>query len=124
MAETAEPMIVTRVYTGDDGKTHLETLEVELALRGVSGLSELVPATGVIFRRTPPDMNIDWHPAPRRQYVVTLAGEGEIEVGDGSKLPLGPGSIVLVEDTDGRGHITRGTGTEDRLSLFIPLPEE
>ncbi|MDP6605730.1 MAG: hypothetical protein QF664_05675 [Dehalococcoidia bacterium] len=124
MAETAEPMTMTRVYTGDDGKTHLETVDIELSVAGTSGYSELVPATGVIFRRTPPDLDIDWHPAPRRQFVITLAGEGEIEVGDGSILPLGPGSIVLVEDIDGQGHITRGRGTEERLSIFIPFPEE
>lgn len=127
MPEMAEPMTVTRVYTGDDGETHLETLEVQLPLHGVTGLSATVPVTGLIFRRTPPDLDIDWHPAPRRQYIVTVAGRGEIEVSDGSKLALGPGSIVLVEDTaqsGGKGHLTRGVGTEDRLSLFIPLPED
>lgn len=30
---------------------------------------------------------------------------------------------MLAEDTTGKGHITRGIGTEERLSLFIPLPE-
>jgi hypothetical protein len=125
MADRIDPFAVTRVYTGEDGETHLEQTGVELEQRGgVSALSELVEATGVIFRRTSPDLFADWHPAPRRQYVVTLAGEGEIEVSDGSILPLGPGSVVLVEDVDGVGHITRGRGKEDRLSLFIPLPDE
>ncbi len=127
MPDLAEPMTVTRVYTGDDGETHIETLEIELPLRGVSGLSETVPVTGLIFRRTPPDLDIDWHPAPRRQYIVTVAGRGELEVSDGSVLALGPGTIVLVEDTaesNGKGHLTRGVGKEDRHSLFIPLPEE
>ncbi len=122
MTEDTRPMTVTRVYTGDDNETHLETIEVELEPRGRGGaLSQLVAATGVIFRRTPPDYFVDWHPAPRVQYVVTLSGEGEIEVSDGSKLALGPGSVVLVEDTDGVGHITRGRGTVDRFSMFIPL---
>ena len=127
MAENAEPMTISRVYTDDDGETHIDSVDVELPLRGVTGLSETVPVTGLIFRRTPPDLDIDWHPAPRRQYIVTVAGRGEIEVSDGTKLELGPGTIVLVEDTaesGGKGHLTRGIGTEDRLSLFIPLPED
>ena len=60
-------------------------------------------------------------------FVITIQGEGEIETSDGTLLPLGPGSIVLVEDTadtNGRGHITRGKGSADRLSLFIPVPAE
>ena len=34
-----------------------------------------------------------------------------------------PGSIELAEDLTGKGHISRGVGNEDRISLFIPLAE-
>jgi hypothetical protein len=30
---------------------------------------------------------------------------------------------MLAEDTTGKGHITRGRGTAERISLFIPLPD-
>jgi hypothetical protein len=118
-------MAVWRVYTGDDELTHAEQMEVPLTeARGGGAVSRLLAGPGVMLRRTPPDYFIDWHPAPRRQFVITIAGAGEIELGDGTKLALGPGTITLVEDVDGQGHITRGAGSEDRVSLFIPLDDD
>ena len=75
------------------------------------------------FRRTNKDYDLDWHPAPSRQYVVTLSGESEIELEGGRKLRLGPGHILLAEDTTGQGHISRALGAGDRISLFIPLAD-
>ncbi|HEX5504617.1 MAG TPA: hypothetical protein VFW96_18505 [Thermomicrobiales bacterium] len=113
-----------RIYAGPDGESHFADVEVALeASRGGSALSALVPATGVIFRRGAPGQFLDWHPAPRRQFVVTLTGEAEIEAGDGEVRRVGPGTVMLAEDTTGRGHITRGVGAAERLSLFIPLPD-
>lgn len=113
-----------RIYTGPDGESHFEDVEVPLPNRVRSSeLSELIPATGVIFRRSPPDEFIDWHPAPRRQFVVTLAGEAEIVASDGEVRRVGPGSVMLAEDTTGKGHITRTVGGRERLSLFIPLED-
>jgi glycine/D-amino acid oxidase-like deaminating enzyme len=86
-------------------------------------LSETVAVTSLQFRRTNQDYNLDWHPAPRRQYVITLSGESEVEIEDGKKIRLGPGHILLAEDTTGQGHISRAVGTKDRLSLFIPLAD-
>jgi hypothetical protein len=113
-----------RIYTGDDGETHFEDIDVPL-VHGRSGsmLSDLIPASGVIFRESAIDQYVDWHPAPRRQFVVTLSGHAEVEASDGETRRIGPGTVMLAEDTTGKGHITRAVGTEPRLSLFIPLPD-
>ena len=37
--------------------------------------------------------------------------------------PRRPGHINLIEDTTGKGHITRNFGPEDRIVLTIPLAE-
>ena len=76
---------------------------------------------GAEIRRAPPGRVVDWHPAPRRQYVITLSGRGEIELIDGTKIQLGPGSINLAEDLTGKGHITRVIGNEDRVTIAIPV---
>ena len=115
---------VTRIYTGPDNQTHAEEYEVQLgAPRGATEVAEPIDVTSLQFRRTSPEYFIDWHNAPRRQYVVTLSGESEVELGDGTKIRLYPGHILLAEDITGQGHISRAVGSEDRISLFIPLPE-
>ena len=124
-AQERTPIKVTRIYTGEDGKTHIEELDVPLGpRRGATERSEPVPVTSFQFSRSSPDYFHDWHHAPRRQYVVTLAGEAEVEIGDGTTIRLHPGHILLAEDLDGQGHISRAVGSEDRISLVLPLAEQ
>ena len=113
-----------RIYADEQGESHFEDVEVPFSGRSrESELSELIPASGVIFRRSPADQYIDWHPAPRRQFVVTLSGEAEVEASDGEVRRIGPGTVMLAEDLTGKGHITRGVGAAERISIFIPLPD-
>ena len=116
-------MKVTRIYSGDDGESHLEDVEISLTQRGgaIGAISQLESATGVLFRETEGDYDFDFHNAPRRQYVINLDAAVEIEVGDGTKRVLGPGEILLAEDTTGRGHISRAVDGKKRRSLFITL---
>ena len=88
-------MKVTRVYTGPDNQSHFEDVDIPLKDGGMVGqVSERVQATGMIFRQTSGDYDLDFHNAPRRQYVVMLDGEVEIEIGDGTKRVLGTGDIL------------------------------
>ena len=68
-----------------------------------------------------PGTFVDWHNAPRRQYVITLAGAVEIGLGDGSVHRFGPGEGILAEDLTGKGHTTRAVGNEPRITVTIPL---
>ena len=124
-AQERTPIKVTRFYTGEDGKTHAEEYDVPLGpLReGLEG-SEPVPVTSVQFRRFSPNYFNDWHTSSRRNLNITLAGEQELEIGDGTTIRLYPGHIALFEDADGQGHITRGVGSKERISLFLPLAEQ
>src|SRR5260370_1822493 len=123
-AQGPTPVKVTRLYTGPDGKTKVEEYEIPLKAQGKgTELSQTVAVKSLQFRRTNKDYDLDWHPAPNRQYVVTLSGEIEIELQGCRKLRLGPGHILLAEDTTGQGHISRAIGSGDRLSLFIPLAD-
>ena len=115
-------MKITRVYTGDDGESHFEDVEVPLKDLGRIGrLSEPVGATGIVFRETEGDYDLEFHNAPRRQYVINLDGSVELEVGDGTKRLLGSGDILLAEDTTGRGHISRAVDGQRRRSIFVTL---
>ena len=115
-------MKVVRIYTGPDNKSHFEDLQIPLKDSGKVGLvSALMKATGVVFRETAGDYSYDFHTAPRRQFVVNLEGEVEIEVGDGTRRILRSGDILLAEDTTGQGHISRAVAGKPRKSLFITL---
>ena len=109
-------MEITRLYTGDDGQTHIEYLDIT-----DQKWSELQKATGIAFRTTPPGHFIDWHPAPRRQYVITLDGEMEIGLADGSVHRFGPGHVTLAGDLTGKGHTTRVVGDKPRITATVPL---
>jgi quercetin dioxygenase-like cupin family protein len=66
---------------------------------------------------------VDWHNAPRRQYVITLAGRVEIGLGDGSLHRFGPGEGILAEDLTGKGHTTGAVGDEPRVMMIVPLKD-
>ena len=115
-------MDIVRVFTGADGRSHFEDLTVELEDFGMrEQISALWPGRGVQFRTVPPNYFLDFHTAPRRQLVVNLTGSVEIEVGDGDRRTLGPGSILLAEDMTGEGHISRSVDEEPRTCLFVHL---
>ncbi len=117
-------MKIPRLYTGDDGESHFQDVEIDLSPSGVGRLSETFPATGVIFRETAPDYDLDFHNAPRKQYVVCLDASVEITIGDGTKRVFGPCDIFLAEDVTGHGHISKAVDGQVRHSLFIPIEEE
>ena len=116
-------MKYTRIYSGEDGESHFEDVDYEMSPIGeFPGMySKPWHTKAVIFRETGADYDIDFHNAPRRQFVINLKGSVEIEIGSGEKRILGPGDILLAEDTTGRGHISRAVGDGIRESIFLPL---
>jgi hypothetical protein len=117
-----------RVYSGADGQSHIAEMPLAMTpFKDVEGAhgegTPMQKASGVAFRVSPPGYVLDWHCAPRRQYSISLSGTAEIEVGDGTKVRVGPGDIVLAEDLTGRGHVTRVIGAEPRVYTIVPLAE-
>ena len=112
--------MMTRIYTGADGLSHSEEVEMKLTDTGISEMK----ATSVQFSRRPPGPASDWHVGPRRQFVINLSGRAEIEVAGGKKVAVGPGHINLIEDTTGKGHITHNLGPDDRIVVTIPLEDQ
>ena len=119
---------IWRIHSGPDGRSHIA--EVPLAMtpfvdvEGAHGEgTALQPATGIVFRVSPPGYVLDWHCAPRRQYSISLSGTAEIEVGDGTVARVGAGDVVLAEDLTGQGHVTRVVGNQPRFYAIVPLAE-
>ena len=116
---------ITRLYSDKNGESHFEDIDIPLNDSGDIGrLSEIFPVSGLVLRENPGDYNYDWHPAPRKQYIVMLEGMLEVEVSDGEKRIFPPGDILLVEDLDGKGHKSRVSDGKPRKSLFIAIGDK
>ena len=123
-AQKHKPVFITRLYTGQDGQTHAEEIEAKFTPGDTNDAFKMMGVSGAELHRAPAGRVVDWHTAPRRQYIITLSGRGELEVSGGKKIPVEPGHIELVEDTTGKGHITRVVGTEERVTLQLPLLDQ
>ena len=97
------------VYATADGESHLEEISVAPA-------AGTLPLTGLRAISYKPS-KVDWHHAPQPQFAINLTGDLQVETSDGSKRKIGPGDLVYLEDTHGKGHITRLLGPV--TALFI-----
>jgi hypothetical protein len=113
---------ITRVYSDNNGESHFEDIEMPLKSEGEIGfLSDKIPVKEIIFRKVTPGYDYDFHNAPQKQYIILLDGEIEIETSMGEKRSFKGGDILLMEDTQGKGHKTRNIQNVERKSIFIVL---
>ncbi len=117
-----------RIYADAAGESHIEQLAMPLATRlfapPAAPLDVSAPATASTFRmlRLAADWRGGWHPTPVRQWFFFLAGAVSIETSDGAKHVASAGSIVLLEDTTGKGHDTRVTGNAEVRIAAVQVP--
>jgi hypothetical protein len=115
-------MRVHNLYVDGSGQSHFRDIEIEWVEEGRAGkLSKRLPATGIIFREVQPDYDLDWHPAPRRQYIINLDAGAQLTASDGEARVIGAGEVILVEDITGKGHLSKSVGGKLRHSIFVPI---
>ena len=122
-------MQVTRLYTNQQGESSFEEISIELLRvseetfpgQKAEQFADLQSPTAMRVNETDPGHQYDWHNAPRKQWVVTLQGEIEVELRNGSKKRFGVGSILLAEDLTGTGHATRIVSNESWKCLYLPF---
>jgi len=116
-----------RVYADEKGESHFS--EMEIAMSGSSRLvlghtiqmSTPASAANIQFLTFPAGISNDWHPAPARQFVISLDRTFEIETSDGERRQVQPSSVIFVEDIWGKGHKTRSLGDHAGTVVFIRL---
>ena len=115
-----------RMYADSDGESHFEDLAFAFrAVDATIGRTLPLASTEIIFNQVTASPRLDgWHHAPRRQYVIVLSGEFELEVSDGSVRQVRPGSVYLVEDVEGKGHCMRVPVGLEACIAFIPLLDQ
>ena len=93
-------MKIHNLYEDTSGESHWRDIEVDLSEKTATGrLSTRIPVSALIFRETLPEYDLDWHPAPRRQYIINLVGGVQITASDGESRVIGAGEVILVEDS-------------------------
>ena len=120
---TREPDYV-RIWADDDGESHFEDVYLDATEQSSPGatsrvaLSDRIPVADLEFRRVLEEASyVVPHNAPERLFIVSLTGRIEVEVSDGEVRRFGPGAVTLVEDTRGKGHITRSLDPGPRATL-------
>ena len=114
---------VIRIYNDADGTSHIQ--ELVIATKSVPGRTTrnapAIPASGSTYSEYTSSATEDWHRAPGRQFSISMSGEIEVEVSDGTRRAIHPGDMVFLEDLTGKGHITRLLSPV--TNIFIRVPE-
>ena len=118
-----------RVFADAVGETHFD--ETELSMEPVAFAPPAPPLDHVSLGSAASVSLIagdaTWrgdafHPAPARQLMLMLRGSASVAVSDGESRQFGAGAILLLDDTEGRGHSTRFAG--DTLVAVVRLGHE
>ena len=114
--------MMVRLYTGEDGQSHLEDMTLSWG-RDHRGREQtpMRGATGLEFARLPGGYASKWHTASRHAYAIILAGQMECTIGDGTVRRLGPGDILLAEDFTGQGHCNRVLDDQSLVVAFVRI---
>jgi len=118
-----------RLYADASGESHFEDVEAEFALADFAppapplALSEYFSAARTAFLGGPSGWKGDWHVSSARNLFVVISGEWEIEASDGTTRLFAPNSVLLVEDTSGKGHRSRVVSKQDSLALLVQLAD-
>jgi len=123
-------VICLRIFADATGETHMEDFDINLEPRKLFEdnpplrLCRNFPTSWCNICHVPSGMGtVDWHNPPQRLLVLWLSGEIEFETSDGNVRRLPPGSVVLAEDTTGKGHISRHP-VEGQLVVHVALGDE
>ena len=120
-------IIYARLYADESGESHFEDIEMDLTLTDYAppapplSLSAFSPASQVGFMNAPAGWASDWHPSSARNLFFVISGEWEVTASDGESRRFGPGTVLLVEDTDSKGHSSRVVSEADSLAAMVQL---
>jgi hypothetical protein len=107
---------VVRVYMTADGGSRVEEVAISPDAKPIPVTRMTAGAYLGSGARAP-----GWHNAPRKQFAINMTGELEVELTDGSRRKIGS-ELVFLEDTTGKGHITRALGPI--TNVFIQVPDD
>lgn len=123
----AQELAYERIGSDSSGESHFVPLRIEMQTRTFAppapsfDVSDVAPARGVGFLRVPMGWTGELHSSPQRMWVFFLSGAMEFETSDGEKRAGVPGTALLLEDTTGKGHLSRVVGASDAVLAFVQV---
>jgi quercetin dioxygenase-like cupin family protein len=119
------PLTYVHVYADAAGASHFreEYFDFTRGRDNESSVHVLEAKGGATLLRLKAGAVEDWHNAPRAWFLIVLQGESEVTTSDGQVRHFGPGSVVLLDDTTGKGHQTRALGKSDHIAAVIPIAD-
>jgi catechol 2,3-dioxygenase-like lactoylglutathione lyase family enzyme len=119
----------SRLLPTSDGGSRFETLAIPVTQQNFAppaqpfGVSALSQATQCGFLCLPAGWVGEMHPSPMRMWIHVLEGEMRFEASNGEARHVAPGSSLLLEDTEGRGHLSQVVGPRPATLAVVRLPE-
>ena len=114
--------LIALLSSDPSGSSHFSSDHFDWQVSRVPSVTPMVDAQKCGLARFPAGSRTDWHPAQRKQYLVVLKGAMEIEASDGAHQRFVAGDVLLVTDTQGRGHRTSVPGDQELLLGIISIP--
>jgi hypothetical protein len=111
------------------GGTRFESVTVAVTVQQFAppalpfSVSPLQSASQCGFLQLPAGWIGEPHPSPIRMWIFVLRGQMRFESSDGDVRDISPGSGLLLEDTQGRGHSSRVIGDGEVTLAIVRLPE-
>ncbi len=108
-ARTGKLLKLYRAYTGADGQSKIETVDLEgkggVYYDGKVTLTQwdFGDPTKAVVVYGHPNMEIPPHPSPYREIFLIVSGSSVVTLPDGSEFPLQPGAMLLSEDQNAKG---------------------
>jgi hypothetical protein len=118
----------SRLVPDADGGSHFEAVEIPVTLQNFApptqpfSVSQLTAATHCGFLNLPAGWFGEMHASPIRMWIFVLTGEMLFEASNGDQRHIRPGSALLLEDTTGRGHVSRVLGQSPATLAVVRLP--
>lgn len=116
-----------RLYSDEAGESHFGPVHIDLAPSSSAtpvapfSVSEPVAASRHGFLCLPGAWVGGLHRSPLRMWIFGLQGQMEFEATDGERHTIAAGSALLLEDTTGKGHLSRVVGNEPVVLSLVYL---
>tara|TARA_B110000438_G_scaffold294046_1_gene334819 strand:- start:2845 stop:3234 length:390 start_codon:yes stop_codon:yes gene_type:complete len=125
-------MLMPHIYADPMGHSLLDEIDLNMTAPGGAEVQE-----GTYYRRINsarqdvtdwqighalPGHFIDFTPTSAPTFIAVFSGQMHITVSNGEERQLARGDMMLAQDVDGQGHMTRFLGQEECNYLLVTMP--